>query len=614
MSRTAGNVAYGVWFVVLLPALLVLWARRLDRVITDLPRVGSPTAGWILVAIGFACMAAGWWALVRYGEGLPMNVSPPGKMVTRGIYTILPHPIYAGFAVMAAGYFMATDLRPGFWIVTPCVVLGCTALVLGYERPDMNKRFGTADWPAALRLPAAEDASPSLSERASACVFSFLPWLALHEAVVLIGPTPGDPKSYQSIPFARPALDWTRVVYVLTCLFVFAAPLICRRKGDLRTFVQVGWLATAAGTLCLLLFPPATPSFPVVWVFLAAWLYARGFARRPFWYLLASMMAVSAAAAGGDSVLSLGGALGVSAVALSGPSLWRWALRTAERLANSWRQWRIGTARIIVHAAYSGAAACTGCLITCHLAGKEQVPYLLLIGGCVVVGAGIWGQFLKGKSKLARPFGFFGGVIGGTIGVLAASLLGGNGWLLAAAGGVATPFIQAVGRLRCLVQGCCHGRVCPPQQGIVVTQEHSRVVYLAKLGGQPIYPTPLYSILYNLVLGPLLLRAWMLSAPLPFIVGSCLILGGMGRFVEEAHRGEPQTPRFGGLAIYQWLALSGIAVGALLTTLPGPAYVKEVKLVPLAFVYAIGFGLLTALAMSVDFPETQRPLSRLAPP
>jgi UDP-N-acetylmuramyl pentapeptide phosphotransferase/UDP-N-acetylglucosamine-1-phosphate transferase len=88
----------------------------------------------------------------------------------------------------------------------------------------------------------------------------------------------------------------------------------------------------------------------------------------------------------------------------------------------------------------------------------------------------------------------------------------------------------------------------------------------------------------------------------------------MGRFVEEAHRGEPQTPRFGGLAIYQWLALSGIAVGALLTTLPGPAYVKEVKLVPLAFVYAIGFGLLTALAMSVDFPETQRPLSRLAPP
>jgi prolipoprotein diacylglyceryltransferase len=326
-------------------------------------------------------------------------------------------------------------------------------------------------------------------------------------------------------------------------------------------------------------------------------------------------MAASSVATGTISPLDVAAGLAIVAIAVNGPRLWRGALRAAERLANSWRQWRFGPVRIIVHAAYSGAAACVGCLIACSLAGKEEISCLMLIGVSVVLGAGIWGQFLKGSSNLARPFGYFGGVLGGTIGVFAAGLLGGDGWRLAAAAAVAIPFVQAIGRLRCLVQGCCHGRVCPPEQGIVVTQPHSRVVYLAKLSGQPIYPTPLYSILYNLILGPLLLRAWMLSAPLPFIVGSYLVLGGLGRFVEEAHRGEPQTMRFGGLAIYQWLALLGSTVGAFLTTLRGPAYASRTPTLPLsALGVAIAIGLLAALAMSVDFPETERPLSRLAPP
>jgi len=106
----------------------------------------------------------------------------------------------------------------------------------------------------------------------------------------------------------------------------------------------------------------------------------------------------------------------------------------------------------------------------------------------------------------------------------------------------------------------------------------------------------------------------MLSAPLPFIVGICLVFGGMGRFVEEAYRGERQTPRFGGLAIYQWLAVLGLAIGAFLTTLPGPVYTREAQFLPSALGYTLGFGLFTALALSVDFPETAWPFSRLAPP
>jgi protein-S-isoprenylcysteine O-methyltransferase Ste14 len=640
--RITGNVAYGALFVIIIPALLILWARAIDRVIVDLPAVGTLTLGWAMVAVGLAVIAAGWWALLWYGEGLPMNISPPAKFVTQGIYRVLPHPIYVGFSLMTAGYFMASDLRAGFWLVTPCVALGCTAIVLGYERHDMKKRFGTTDTRAVLRLPDAVDASCSFSDRASAYVLGFLPWLAMHEMAILLGPAPDATEGFLSLKHALPVVPWTGAIYALAYPFVLVAPLCCRRKGELRALVQMGLSATALGTLCFLLFPVvarphpfeasgmwgrflvldrvidgpagAFPSFHVLWTFLAAWLYARSFGLKPLWYLLASLMALSCLTAGMSSVANLCGSLAIFAFAVNGARLWQWALKTAERVANSWRAWRIGRMRIIVHAAYSFAMASIGGIIASLLAGEEQTKYLLLVGFFAVLGAGIWGQFLKGNSNLARPFGFFGGLIGGTIGVLVAGALGGNGWLLAGALCVASPFAQAIGRLRCLVQGCCHGRQCGRGQGIVVTQERSRVVYLAHLGNRPIHPTPLYSILYNLILGPLLVRAWTLCAPLPLIIGLYLIVGGMGRFIEESHRGEPQTARFGGLRIYQWLALEGAAIGVFLTTMTGPQYTNHVEFAPLAFAYAVVFGLFTAFSMSVDFPESPWRFSRLAPP
>ncbi len=472
----------------------------------------------------------------------------------------------------------------------------------------MKKRFGTTDTRAALRLPEAVDASCGFSDRASAYVLGFLPWLAIHEMAILIGPAADFDGRFRSLEYALPVVPWTGAVYALTYPFVLAAPLCCRRKGELRALVQMGLSATALGTLCFLLFPlgarprplqtfgiwgrfllvdhaidgpaGAFPSFHVVWSFLAAWLYARSFGLKPLWYLVASAMALSCLTAGMSSVANVGVSLGVLAFALNGARLWRWALKTAERVANSWRAWRIGRMRIIVHAAYSFAMACTGGIIASALAGEEQTKYLLLIGFSAVVGAGIWGQFLKGKSNLARPFGFFGGLIGGTIGVFVASALGGNGWLLAGAICVAGPFAQAIGRLRCLVQGCCHGRECECGRGIVVTQQRSRVVYLARLGNRPIYPTPLYSILYNLILGPLLVRAWTICVPLPLIIGWYLIVGGMGRFIEESRRGEPQTATLGGLRIYQWLALAGAAIGAFLTTTSGPRCANHVEFAP----------------------------------
>ena len=85
-----------------------------------------------------------WLALWRRGGGLPMNAFPPPRFVSGGIYALVPHPIYGGFVLACAGVAVYTGSASGLWLVTPTVALGCAALVLGYELPDLRRRFGPA--------------------------------------------------------------------------------------------------------------------------------------------------------------------------------------------------------------------------------------------------------------------------------------------------------------------------------------------------------------------------------------------------------------------------------------------------------------------------------------
>ena len=190
--------------------------------IVGLPAVGTPTFGWAMLAAGLGIMAAGWWALVWYGKGLPMNIAPPARLVDRGIYRILPHPIYVGFSLMTAGYFMARDFRAGFWLVTPFVVLGCTAIVLGYEHHDMRKRFGTAAARRSLHLPDAANGHCNWSDRASAYLLAFVPWLTMHGMAMAFGPARDAGEWFRSPEHVLPA-PWTGVVYALAYPFVFLA-------------------------------------------------------------------------------------------------------------------------------------------------------------------------------------------------------------------------------------------------------------------------------------------------------------------------------------------------------------------------------------------------------
>jgi O-antigen/teichoic acid export membrane protein len=123
-----------------------------------------------------------------------------------------------------------------------------------------------------------------------------------------------------------------------------------------------------------------------------------------------------------------------------------------------------------------------------------------------------------------------------------------------------------------------------------------------------------YSILSNLVIGALLLRLWILDAAPALIIGLYLILTSAARFVEESYRAEPQTKVFAGLHLYQWLALLGFAGGILFTMAtpaPPPAPLSPIN--PWLIATSLLVGIAGWFVTGVDFPQSNRRFSRLAP-
>jgi hypothetical protein len=183
------------------------------------------------------------------------------------------------------------------------------------------------------------------------------------------------------------------------------------------------------------------------------------------------------------------------------------------------------------HGLYAGAAGATGILLAGSGAGPGAEGAVAWVAGWGLVGAGMYAQVLEGSSRLLRPFGWYGGVIGVLAGILTAPLVGGSVPTLLAAFALASPWIQSVGRLRCLVQGCCHGAPTTADRGIRYRHPRSRVCHIAEWRGVPLLPTPVFSIAGNIVIGVLLIRLRTLGTADLLLVGVYLMLSGIARFV-----------------------------------------------------------------------------------
>ncbi|HEX9108850.1 MAG TPA: prolipoprotein diacylglyceryl transferase family protein, partial [Longimicrobiales bacterium] len=585
-SSRAGPLLYGTLFTVLLPLGLVLWARGSAGAV-PLPALHSLGGGLALMALGLALWLAAVRELVMRGRGLPMNAYPPRERVGSGPYRFLAHPLYAGAALTALGAAVAAGSASGLWLVLPTLLLAMVALVLGYERADLLSRLGPPRENPVLSLPPDSPEAARLLDRANVYLLVLLPWVITYYGVQFLG-IPAD--AFPLVTGAElrwPVLEWTYAIYASCYVMVPLVPLVLRTRSQLRRFALAGLLATALVGLLWLVVPVAAPlrpespqswlgrmlqlermqtngmaafpAFHVLWALLAADALA-GRSRAWAWvgWAWAVAITLSCVSTGMHALADVVAALAVFPLVRRPARSWA-ALRSAtEALANSWREWRFGGVRVINHGAYAGLSGAVGWwLIASASAGQPRwaVAAVALAG---LLGAGIWAQALEASSGLLRPFGYYGSVVGGLAGAVLAGAFGASTTVLLAATALAAPWMQAIGRARCLVQGCCHGGPAPDGVGIVYRHPRSRVVYLAELAGRPLHPTPLYSIVSNVVLGLVLLRLWSLGAPTTLVVGVYLIGNGLARFVEEAYRGEPQTPVLGRLRLYQWLAIAAV--------------------------------------------------------
>ena len=635
--KVLGRWLYGALFVLLLPIGLAAWACGAAHYMR-LAVPWSPPVGLTLAGAGAALALWGMFCLRIYGGGLPMNAYPPPRYVERGVYRWLPHPIYVGFVTLVAGVSITVGSASGLWLVCPLVALGCAALVLGYERHDMAKRFGRA--PRCV-LPEADDARPSMHDRLACYLFVLAPWAALYEAVVGLGPAPDAFPAQFAFEKRLPVVEWSELLYFSVYVLTLLAPLCAGTRRDLRAFCVRGLLAMAIAFPMYLLLPlagpqrafephtmpgrllswergfdnaaGAFPSFHVIWALLAAEVFASRWPRTRWgWRGWAVLAAASCVSAGQHPIADVAGGFITVGLVARGQALWAAVRRTSERVANSWREWRIGPVRVINHGIYVGLGGTLAFWIAEILAGPEARAAILVAALAAVAGAALWAQYIEGSPQLLRPFGFYGGLLGGTLGALAAPFLGATVWLVLASFSASGPWAQAVGRLRCLVQGCCHGRPASQSIGIRYCHPWSRVCRMTEWEGVPLHATPVYSLLWNVLVGLVIARLWLLGAPLHLIVGLYFILNGLGRFVEEAWRGEPQTPVVARLRLYQWAAILSVVAGALMAALgaSGPAPAVHIDWqAPLA---AAGFGLLVCCAMGVDFPASKRRFSRLA--
>jgi len=636
-TTLVGAVAYAALFVVVLPWLLSLWMHRLDRIVS-LPACGNALIGLVVLCVGLGLMAAATLSLWSAGRGLPMSPFPPERLVTSGVYALVPDPIYIGAVTACLGYALMTRSAAGLWLATPLLALAAASFVLGYEREATRHRFGARAQPR-LRLPPVADTAPTAWERAAVVLFVLLPWMAAYEAINRLGMAPDARSSYMAWDAAVPVIPWSEAIYALTYPYVLLAPFLASRRSDLRRFAVRGLWATAAIGVFYLLVPfvavakpvpdgsvwapllqmerfwnqhTSLPSFHVVWTCLTSALLAARWPRARWWLAAWTLAIASSCVTSGMHAMSdVIAGLTAAAVLMRGDAIWAALCRVSEAVANSWKEWRVGPLRMMSHGVYAAVGGAVGVSVATWVAGTGQLWWIVAFTFGAQAGAALWAQIIEGSPQLLRPYGYFGSAVAVILLSVAAGAAGRDAWLLVAAMGVGACFTQAIGRLRCLVQGCCHGRPVDAPWGIRYTHPRSRVTRLSTLGGVAVHPAPLYSILWMLLTGAALVRLWVLGTPLSFIVGSYLVLVGLGRFVEEHYRGEPQTPQIAGLRLYQWLAIACVVGGSAVMAVGGRPAPPPQALEPPAWGALAVVLLVSYVAFGVDLPGSNRRFSRL---
>jgi len=629
------KVLYSVFFTVVFPVLLYLWSVKLDAMV-QWPVVQSDILGRTVFIVALIIMFWAIFSILYFGKGLPLNAFPPEQYVTQGLYYCVRHPIYWGFGFILIGVFISLGSPSGLWMITPIVILSMTALVWGHENIQLKHRFVEFARPVFFSFPANSDDQAKWNHRLNAVLIPLCLWVIVNAVVhVFCNDVIVENEGYANVDDFQASSHINSLILLLVTGIAFL-PL---KQRDLRDFTMSTLGISAVVLYVTLVWPEyiilyffkqevtanqamnLTSFLPVtnLWGFHGAWilLIGRTYLKvLPRWHLLTYLFTivfiVIMALETSHPYLSTLSYIAVFVLVVKRDAVWEWLRKTSETIANSWKEWLFGPIRIINHGIYVGFATFLGVVFSGLLVGGDYAWAIVIFGIVVIVFSALWAQFIEGSEKLKRPFGYYGALVGIIFASLTVHLFGYNIWIIIGVISVFMPWIQAIGRFRCLINGCCHGSVTEVKGlGIKYFHPRSRVCGLSHLKGELLHPTPLYAIVWLFLIGFVLLSMWLNNVSYSMIFGVYLMLTGIGRFVEEAYRGEVQTPIVYGLRLYQWTAVLSIIIGAVMTVLP----IHVVKLQPVLnadIIYAaLVLGFFTFFAMGVDFPKSNKRFSRL---
>lgn len=127
-------VVPGFWTVIV-PYWLVPHSTRPDF-------RGTSIAGGLLIVAGAALyFLCAFWGFALRGEGTPLPLDPPKKLVVEGPYRIVRNPMYWSVASVLLGealVFRSVTLAE----VTGVFFVATNLFVLLYEEPVLQRKFG----------------------------------------------------------------------------------------------------------------------------------------------------------------------------------------------------------------------------------------------------------------------------------------------------------------------------------------------------------------------------------------------------------------------------------------------------------------------------------------
>ena len=179
-------------------------------------------------------------------------------------------------------------------------------------------------------------------------------------------------------------------------------------------------------------------------------------------------------------------------------------------------------------------------------------------------------RYLRNPAELLGVFRAGGVFLGGLLAAIAAAIVLFRRYRLAflKTADVVAPSIplgQAIGRIGCLMAGCCWGGHCDLPWAITYTDPRAHANVGTPLG-VPLHPFPVYAMIFNFTLYAFLAWLYRRSVATGRVFASYLMIYGTGRFALEFTRGDAERGFLfhGLLSTSQFIGLLLVATGAVI--------------------------------------------------